>query len=83
VSNNRGAGDPGDAITEMLITAGYESFNFAHDEDKETWMERQEKLGILPDGVPGPWTSNAIMEHPTLAEAGNALGLWVTRPGDV
>jgi len=83
VSNNRGEGDPGNEIMEMLIEAGYESFNFAHDEDKEVWMQRQEMLGILPDGVPGPWTSNAIIEHPNLHSAGNAIGLWVTRPRDV
>lgn len=77
VSNNRGEGDPGNRIMEMLRDAGYESFNFAHDEDKETWKGRQEALDLLPDGVPGPKTAAAIVK------AGKSpIGLWVGRPSD-
>lgn len=75
-SNNRGPGDPGDTILQMLCDAGYESFDFAEDEDKEVWMERQEQLGLLPDGVPGPKTAAALVE------AGYKHGLWISRPGD-
>jgi len=73
VSNNRGEGDPGNPIMEMLIEAGYESYNFAHNEDKEVWAQRQELLGVLPDGIPGPTT---------VGTTGSATGLWVERPGD-
>lgn len=76
VSNNRGEGDPGNPIMQMLIDAGYEAFNFAHDEDKHVWESRQCALGILADGVPGPTTVRALMD------AGHKHGLWVDRPGD-
>lgn len=76
VSNNRGEGDPGDPIMGMLIDAGYEAFNLAHDEDKHVWADRQEALGLLPDGMPGPKTAAALLK------AGHAHGLWVDRPGD-
>jgi hypothetical protein len=76
VSNNRGPGDPGDAIMEMLIDAGYESFDFEENEDKEVWMQRQEQLGLLADGVPGPATVAALLKE------GYNHGLWVSRPGD-
>jgi len=75
-SNNRGPGDPGDAIMEMLGDAGYEAFDFEEDEDKATWEHRQEQLGLLPDGVPGPKTAA------TLHKKGYTHGLWVGRPGD-
>jgi len=75
-SNNRGRGDPGDAIMERLIEAGYESFNFDEDEDKKAWTERQESLNLLTDGVPGPKTSRALLEN------GYRHGLWIPRPGD-
>jgi len=75
-SNNRGAGDPGDAVIEYLMDCGYESFDYAEDEDKATWRERQRELDLLDDGVPGPATVQA------LKDAGHAHGLWVSRPGD-
>jgi len=76
VSNNRGEGDPGNPIMQMLIDSGYEAFNFAHDEDKDAWEARQCALGLLGDGVPGPKTATA------LRDAGHKNGLWVDRPGD-
>lgn len=75
-SNNRGRGDPGDAIFEMLSDHGYEAFDFEENEDKEVWAKRQRDLGLLEDGVPGPRTSAAL-----LAE-GYAHGLRIARPGD-
>jgi len=70
-SNNRGAGDPGDAVMQKLIDSGYDSFNFAENEDKDVWRDRQRDLGVLEDGVPGPKTCEALVE------AGYSLGLWV------
>jgi hypothetical protein len=75
-SNNRGRGDPGDTIFEMLTDCGYESFDFGENEDKETWEERQRELDILDDGIPGPATAAE------LGGEGYAHGLWVSRPGD-
>lgn len=75
-SNNRGRGDPGDAIFQLLARAGYESLDFSTGRDKWLWMERQEALGLLMDGVPGPRTVEA------LRAAGRPHGLWVERPGD-
>lgn len=75
-SNRRGPGDPGDAIMEMLMDAGYQAFDFEENEDKETWMHRQEQLGLLPDGIPGPATAAALLKE------GYKHGLWVSRPGD-
>lgn len=75
-SNNRGSGDPGDTIFKMLVAAGYEPFDFSANRDKTRWMERQEALGLLADGVPGPKTVAA------LRAAGHTYGLWVDRPGD-
>lgn len=70
LTNNRGSGDPGDFIFEHLEGAGFERFNFDDDEDKDIWKERQELLGLRPDGIPGPQTVNA------LKEAGYRNGLW-------
>ena len=75
-SNNRGAGDPGDAIMALLCEHGYESFDFSTNEDRETWMKRQEEIDLLPDGIPGPKTAM------TLAQKGYPNGLWISRPGD-
>jgi hypothetical protein len=75
-SNNRGHGDPGDSIFQMLRHAGYESFDFQLEEDKGTWEERQKNLNLLPDGIPGPRTVT------TLKKCGYKHGLWISRPGD-
>jgi hypothetical protein len=82
VTTNRGNGDPGDAIFQTLASAGYESFDFALDEDKTTWRQRQEQLntdfgvGLTVDGVPGQKTAAALIA------SGRPSGLWVRRPGD-
>lgn len=60
VTNNRGAGDPGDRIFAMLATAGYEQFNFAGAADLRIWKQRQQALGIRADGIPGPQTITAL-----------------------
>lgn len=79
-SNNRGSGDPGDAIFDYLQDCGYESFNYDHDEDKSVWRRRQEQLNLLDDGIPGPATVRALKKE------GYKHGLWISRrisrPGD-
>jgi hypothetical protein len=76
-SNNRGFGDPGDHIFKMLGAAGYEQFDFGAGQDLEVWKDRQQELGLTPDGIPGPDTCAALLE------AGYDYGLWVQgRPTD-
>lgn len=75
-SNNRGPGDPGDAIFELLEDCGYEAFDFEQNEDKKIWQQRQEQFELLADGIPGPATVA------TLKDAGYEHGLWISRPGD-
>ena len=76
VSNNRGEGDPGNPIMSLLVGAGYEAFDLSVNEDIEAWEGRQENLGLLTDGFPGPKTAAALLD------AGHTHGLWVDRPGD-
>lgn len=75
-SNNRGLGDPGDAVFERLEDCGYETFDYDEKEDLETWAHRQEQLNLLDDGIPGPVTVRALKRK------GYTHGLWVSRPGD-
>jgi len=81
-SDDRGYGDPGDAIFEQLLAGGYERFDFDAQEDLTIWKQRQlalnAQLGTMLDidGVPGLQTATA------LGAAGRAHGLWVPRPGD-
>ncbi len=71
VSNNRGFGDPGDIIMDMLASAGYERYDFSRNQDLTMWKNRQTMLGAAPDGIPGPNTVRAL-------EAGGfPHGLWV------
>lgn len=60
VTNTRGFGDPGDYVFEFLKEAGYEPFDFSKNEDINVWKERQKKLGVTPDGIPGPKTVQAL-----------------------
>ncbi len=81
-SDNRGLGDPGDAIFSALLAAGYERFDFDQQEDLTAWKARQielcNRLGIslTLDGCPGPETVAA------LRQAGYPSGMWIPRPGD-
>jgi hypothetical protein len=72
--DNRGEGDPGNAIFDALAARKYERFNFAAGEDRAAWKDRQGRLGIRADGMPGPATRRA------LEAAGHPGGLWVRRP---
>lgn len=82
VSDQRGKGDPGDAIMKALEKAGYERFDFFVNQDKAEWKRRQQlisdKIGkpIAIDGVPGigTQTTNA------LRSLGYQNGLWVLPP---
>lgn len=75
-THNRGPGDPGDAIFEALLKAGYKGMNLDAQDDITFWKSVQHRLGLTEDGVPGPGTATA------LKAAGYPHGLWVTRPGD-
>lgn len=77
VTSNRGPGDPGSTIFEMLAQAGYERFDYGASEDLNTWRSRQALIGADPvDGVPGPATQRM------LRSTGRLAGMWVPRPGD-
>jgi hypothetical protein len=82
VTTNRGSGDPGDAVFEKLAAAGYEAFDYAANQDRSAWWQRQEQLntdfgaGLTVDGVPGQKTVAALIT------SGRKHGLWVSRPGD-
>ena len=71
VSNNRGFGDPGDIIMDMLWSAGYERFNFESGEDLTVWKNRQTTVSVKGDGIPGPNTVEAFKA------AGFPYGIWV------
>lgn len=70
-TSDRGRGDPGDAIMQALLAAGYEQYDLGVNADKAAWAARQAALGLTPDGVPGPSTVQA------LKSAGKPNGLWV------
>jgi hypothetical protein len=79
ISEDRGPGDPGEAIFRMLGTASYERFNVGGRGDRVTWRVRQQDLDFAfddVDGIPGPGT---VAE---LAARGRPHGLWIARPGD-
>lgn len=77
VTDRRGPGDPGDAVFEALVAAGYETFDLNMRDDRRCWAERQRALKIKqPDGIPGPRTRQL------LRAGGKPVGLWVSRPVD-
>lgn len=78
VDNNRGRGDPGDAIFDLLRAAGYETFDPDLLEDVSAWKARQSQLAVPADGFPGAQTRQAIMR----SSMGRGNGLWVVRPID-
>ena len=81
-THDRGEGDPGNSIIEMLLEVGYKGFDFALDSDRTYWKAIQEMLNrtyhaaLHVDGIPGPGTARA------LEAAGYPHGLMLTRPGD-
>lgn len=82
VSNNRGFGDPGDFIFDVLEQHGYERVDFYTDSDLELWKARQkeiaEKTGLhlTIDGIPGPGTRAALVQ------LGYKHGLWAFPPAE-
>lgn len=71
VSDQRGKGDPGDAIMSVLAAHGYEVFDFSARKDIDTWKTRQtiineelKKRTSLPpliiDGIPGFKTTMSL-----------------------
>jgi hypothetical protein len=60
------AHDPGFDIMKRLATSGFKEFNFYRKdpqgmtEDIRYWRDIQTKLGLRPDGVPGPKTCDAL-----------------------
>jgi N-acetylmuramoyl-L-alanine amidase. len=73
-TNNRGAGDPGDAIFQVLAARGYERFDFRRGVDLTVWHDRQRATELDADGVPGPRTVAR------LRSLGYAGGLWSCPP---
>ncbi len=76
VTANRGPGDPGTAICDVLKGAGYEPFDFGRHDDLATWKSRQRDLGVHDDGIPGPDTVAAL-------KVKSMWGLWIERPSDL
>jgi len=70
-TSDRGRGDPGDFVMDALVKAGYERFDLDRLEDRTAWRERQARLGIVADGLPGKATVAALKSNPD--------GLWVRR----
>lgn len=80
VTRNRGPGDPGDELFELLKEAGYESYLVDQGDDLDVWAERQKRLGLSEeecDGIVGRRTSGLVRQ------SRNPCGVWVVRPGDV
>jgi hypothetical protein len=64
-TDDRGAGDPGDAIYSATMNAGAESFCYAAGGDLGAWGSRQRKLNAMGeklniDGLAGPGTMAAL-----------------------
>jgi hypothetical protein len=74
--DNRGLGDPGDAVFQKLMAAGYEGWELDAYEDFPIWKDRQTQVGADSDGIPGLGTRDAIIAF------GKPSGMWVDRPGD-
>lgn len=80
VSDQRGKGDPGDAVMAVLANNGYERFDFFSNQDISVWKTRQAdikaKLGrdMYVDGIPGGQTATA------LKDLGYQYGLWALPP---
>jgi hypothetical protein len=60
VTDKRGAGDPGTEIFDLL-PGRLRALGLHAGEDLRVWAERQGKLGVPQDGVPGPKTLAALL----------------------
>jgi hypothetical protein len=52
--------DPGLDIFRMLRNAGFKEFNFVTKQDLVLWRDIQKQLGVVPDGIPGTETCDAL-----------------------
>jgi len=81
-TDNRGPGDPGDAIMSRLADAGYERLDFRTGQDLKVWRERQELVSrrldvpLDLDGISGPDTVAR------LEQLGYPDGLWALGRAD-
>ena len=87
LASNRGRGDPGARIMNLLGMAGYEPINFDISDDLDIWRRRQRELGMDKiDGVPGPLTVGFLRAKGKPGPRGKRIplpsGLWILRPGD-
>jgi hypothetical protein len=76
-TSNRGPGDPGDVIFQLLLDAGYEGFDLNANEDRHVWEARQKALGVpeaSADGIPGKKTCDLLERN------GHPHGIWVKIP---
>jgi hypothetical protein len=75
-TDQRGQGDPGDAVMEKLAKAGYERLDFRAGQDLSVWRERQRSISaglstpLADDGIAGPRTVAR------LEQLGYPHGLW-------
>lgn len=88
VTDNRGPGDPGDAVFDALERHGYERFNLLADDDLRVWRDREgeidrrlmaafgRRLADPKPGVPGPRVVAALVA------LGYGGGLWATPPAE-
>lgn len=78
-TDNRGEGDPGDAIMDAHARAGFERRDLRAlgtlPEDRRAWRTIQHEIGrVTPDGIPGPATARRLravgrsIAHPYMPE---------------
>jgi len=60
VTDNRGKGDPGEAIWDALEAAGARPFDFTAGADLAWWRAVQTAIGTKADGIPGPNTMHRL-----------------------
>jgi hypothetical protein len=72
----RGPGDPSDLPFLVLAERGYLKLDIEKGEDIEYWKSWQQRLNLPVDGIPGPVTRRALMNH------GLAGGMVISRPVD-
>lgn len=82
-TEDRGPGDPGNAVYLAHLDRSYEGWDFEHGEDLRInalrqRLANQRGAGLKVDGIPGPATVAAIRR----LFPDKPAGLWVVRPGD-
>lgn len=80
VTRNRGMGDPGEEVFELLKEAGYEGYLVDQGDDLDVWADRQKQLGMSEeecDGIAGTITRGLVA-----VSGRNPCGVWIKRPCD-